>query len=301
MFPISEIDVPPEARRDEQLGSKPKFWFEQDGVSSLFKAARENEDWSEKVAEQCAEILGIPHAEVVLAACNGVRGTVSKSFLDAGDRLVHGNELLLQRDPTYPIQGHYHVSEHTVETVGHALVSFAVSGHGYGNCALPAGFTGEDEFVGYLMLDAWIANTDRHHQNWAVIHRGAARLLAPSFDHASSLGRAEKSEKVAARLAGADTRYTVEAYVEKARSALYRSVREAKPLGTVAAFEAFGGRRPEAAKWWLGKLADLSDDTARELLAEVPPRLISEPHRTFACAILKANRDRLLALIVANE
>ena len=26
-----------------------------------------------------------------------------------------------------------------------------------------------DVFVGYLMFDAWIANTDRHHENWALV------------------------------------------------------------------------------------------------------------------------------------
>lgn len=53
--------------------------------------------------------------------------------------------------------------------------------------------------AGYLVLDALVGNTDRHHQNWGVVvqgKRGADQVLlvhsiqlAPTFDHASSLGR----------------------------------------------------------------------------------------------------------------
>ena len=45
-----------------------------------------------------------------------------------------------------------------------------------------------DLFAGYLMLDALIGNTDRHHENWAIIQAGRQYCLAPTFDHASCLG-----------------------------------------------------------------------------------------------------------------
>ena len=47
-------------------------------------------------------------------------------------------------------------------------------------------------FAGYLVLDAVIGNTDRHHENWGLLLRrtetGWKGQVAPSFDHASSLG-----------------------------------------------------------------------------------------------------------------
>ncbi|MDN5854130.1 MAG: hypothetical protein L0K86_15025 [Actinomycetia bacterium] len=57
--------------------------------------------------------------------------------------------------------------------------------------AVSAGTTAPAMFSGYLLLDAWVANQDRHDQNWAVIHQAAAPgglRLAASYDHASSLG-----------------------------------------------------------------------------------------------------------------
>jgi hypothetical protein len=45
------------------------------------------------------------------------------------------------------------------------------------------------------MLDAWIGNGDRHHLNWGLVRNKLTPNiietihLAPTYDHASSLGR----------------------------------------------------------------------------------------------------------------
>ena len=60
---------------------------------------------------------------------------------------------------------------------------------------------GFDMFVGYLMLDALIGNTDRHHENWGIMTgRGRPQVLAPTYDHASSLGRELSDQKRQARM-----------------------------------------------------------------------------------------------------
>jgi hypothetical protein len=51
----------------------------------------------------------------------------------------------------------------------------------------------QTQFAEYVVLDAIIGNTDRHHENWGVLRRHLGTRwvsrLAPTFDHASSLGR----------------------------------------------------------------------------------------------------------------
>lgn len=58
------IEVPDDAAESEEaMGSKFKFWFKhQDLGKCLFKQVRPNtgEDWSEKVAAELAELLGLP-------------------------------------------------------------------------------------------------------------------------------------------------------------------------------------------------------------------------------------------------
>jgi hypothetical protein len=62
-----------------------------------------------------------------------------------------------------------------------------------------------DVFVGYLMLDAWIGNTDRHHENWGLVVHAQGTHLAPSYDHAASLGAHETEENRHDRLTTRDT------------------------------------------------------------------------------------------------
>jgi hypothetical protein len=80
-----------------------------------------------------------------------------------------GNQLMLDRDPDYPANAgrRYRVSEHTVAAVARTLQTLSLPGSPWCD-ALPEGVTtAVDVFAGYVMLDAWIANQDRHHENWA--------------------------------------------------------------------------------------------------------------------------------------
>ena len=90
----------------------------------LFKYNRPNtgEDWSEKIASELAQLLGLPHATVELATFEGERGAGLVDFTE-DDRfaLVHGNEILEFVDAAYPKQQRYGAVEHTVGAVLRAL------------------------------------------------------------------------------------------------------------------------------------------------------------------------------------
>ena len=90
--------------------------------------------------------------------------------------------------------------------------------------------TAADWFLGYLLLDALIGNTDRHHENWAVIESEGKQMLAPSYDHASCLGRELGDPERADRLRGGDRQRTVARYCERTRPALYEAPGDRRPL-----------------------------------------------------------------------
>ena len=48
------------------------------------------------------------------------------------------------------------------------------------------GLSAFESFTGYLTFDALVGNTDRHHENWAVLT--GSQSLAPTYDHGASLG-----------------------------------------------------------------------------------------------------------------
>jgi hypothetical protein len=149
-------------------------------------------------------------------------------------------------------------------------------------------------FVGYLLLDALVGNTDRHHQNWGLIWVPNDRItLAPTFDHGSSLGRNEPDASRMRRLTTKDRHGDVAAYCERATSALYG------PAGVLSTFDAFqeaGRPYPQAAEYWLGRLRDTTNADLRQIVSRVPGALISEPAVEFAVRMLEINRARLLGI-----
>lgn len=190
------ISVPDQALISiEQLGTKQKFWFRDRGHSYLFKEGRPNtgDDWSEKAASELCELLDLPHAHYDLAIWKDRRGVVSHLFVPPDGRLVHGNELLAKVVQEYPQTKRFGVPQHTVRRVLAVLRDHRIR--------LPIGWPGfpevetaRDVFVGYLMFDAWIANQDRHHENWGLVGTLRSTHLAPSFDHASSRGRQTQTQ-----------------------------------------------------------------------------------------------------------
>jgi hypothetical protein len=296
-------------QQSEQMGSKRKFWCcdLQSSRWFLFKYSRVNtgEHWSEKVAAEVANLLGLPHAAVELAVFEDVPGVL---VLDVRrDReamsLLHGNELLVEFDPAYPSRGDYRVSEHTVARVAQALQDHRVELPN--SEALPRDLpAGVDDalgvFVGYLLLDAIIGNTDRHHENWAVVvtrDASSTRVLrlAPTYDHASSLGRELSDEKRSSRLRSGGA-HGVEAYAERARSALYGAVGDPKPLSPLDAFQRAGALRPSARNGWLARCAELGAAAFEEPLARLPAHVASEPARAFASALIRYNMGKVLDL-----
>ncbi len=298
--PFDVVIVPPHARReDETLGTKFKFWYyDENDDKILFKRGRDNEDWSEKIAAELAHAIGVPAADVELAELEGTRGIVSPTFLAPHEHLHHGNELLMGLDHEYPQEERYHVGQHTVQAVMSALEHFEASPTPLEAPPIEP-WTATAQMVGYLMLDAVIGNTDRHHENWAVTMRGDAASLAPTYDHASSLGRNEPERKARLRVEGGDPRVTVEAYVARARSAFYASREATKPLTTLEAFEAAAALHPAAGRAWYARLARITASEVENLFERLPDDRISAVHRRLAARMIVVNTQRIAEVVGA--
>lgn len=302
LFVYQITRVPADAPQElESLGSKYKFWF--DSGRLLFKAARDTsgEDWAEKICAETARLLGLPHAEYEMASWESqdteVRGVVSRNFCAKTDTLVLGNELLAEFDPAYATGvSMFHVSAHTIERVLRTIQDRTP--------LLPIGWTAPAQieypaqlFVGYLLLDALVGNTDRHHENWGMIRTPSGDVhLAPTFDHASSLGCHELDDKRSERLHSRDANFTVEAFAAKARSALYRSEEDRHPLLTREAFLLSARRFPSAGKYWLTRLQDTGDAELDILVDEVPAGRITGISAEFAKRLILSNKTALLGL-----
>jgi len=278
----------------EQLGTKFKFWF--NNHQQMFKEGRANtgEHWSEKAACELARLLELPHAEYEFAVWRGRIGVVTTSFVPQDARLVLGNEVLAKEIPDYPKGKRYEAREHRVATVL-ALLRLPEVRQPLGFECRPSVMKASDVFVGYLLLDALVSNQDRHHENWGyVVMPDATVHLAPTFDHASSLGRNETDEARQDRLTTRDVGRSVGRYVERAKSAFFPAGGGDKVLSPVAAFEEAARFRPDAARYWQERLAGCSREAFEKVFNDMPAGMMSATAARFALSMISINQRRLL-------
>lgn len=290
MFPILQINAAPDSV--ETVGSKRKFWYTQDGQRYLFKAEERNtgEDWAEKVVCELAKALGIPcvHYDLASFPQGNLRGVVSANMAPPPAILVMGNQLLGIVDTDYPkeVRRKFGVRKYTVEAVATLMGGLLPP------VTMPES-TARGVFVAYLMLDALVANQDRHHQNWAAIFSDKKLCLAPTFDHGSSLARNLTDEDRGARLATNDARRTVGHFATRALSEFYPQEGD-RTLPVIDAFRKFSTWAPEEADGWLKALSALSTEKMSQILSDVPAERMSEVTRAFTLELLTTNKERLL-------
>jgi hypothetical protein len=302
MYPIRQIDRL-QAEDIEYLGTKRKFWFTQEGQRWLFKAEERGtgEDWAEKIVCELAGELGLPHVEYHLAeeyegGTPIQPGVICPSFVPPSQSFEMGNQLLMQRDPDYPSdeQAKYEVKSHTVEAVADIMRSLNAPGAEWMVNVPPGITTALEVFAGYLLLDAWVANQDRHHQNWGAIREGELLRLAPSYDHGSSLARNLTDEERHERLRTRDRNRTVLHFAERCRSAFHGAPGDRKTLSALAVFARFAKYCPTGAGLLKEALLRVKPDTVKAILDRIPPRRMTPVTREFTMELLMINQKRLL-------
>ena len=276
---------------EEPLGSKEKFWVRDEfGARWLFKFARTSEDgfvsgedWAEIAASSVAALLGVPAATVRLGHCEGRRGTLSRSVVPDGWTLVLGNELLSRNNSQYVGGQSTENSEYSVAAVQGEL-------HGMKppvNWAGPDDMDGFDVWAGYLVLDALVAGSDRHDENWGAVTDGSVVHLAPSFDHGNALGfqvRPATHEQMVA---------DPERLHSWARRGLCRYFAH-RPSLLALAGQALELASPSAHQFWIGRLAAVPASAIESALVREPDALLSVSSRRFCEELLSYNRRRLL-------
>jgi hypothetical protein len=153
------------------------------------------------------------------------------------------------------------------------------------------GWSAYDVFAGYLVFDALIANQDRHHEIWAVLADATTghRALAPSFDHASSLGFMLTDRDRWTRLTTRDRGHSVAHWATRGRAHF-----EGRPSLLDLARLALEDCSPGAAAGWVARLRGVDADVWDSILSRVPESRLSQAARTFASEVLSVNRGRLL-------
>ena len=293
-YPVVEV-LPEWVSQPESMGTKEKFWYQRpdpDGSFWLFKYPRRSsgEHWAEKIAAELAGFLEIPCAQVELAVFQDEKGSTGKSFISGNQDIFHGNHILARYVPGYnPDAKRFEQTKHTLENIWLGLEQFFIDYEGIEAAKL--------RFAEFLVLDAIIGNTDRHHENWGVVRRRdgskSVEYLAPSFDHASSLGR----ELLDARREYLLANDPAQRYFEKGKGGIYWS--ESDKYGSLpweivrCAYQEY----PDLLTPALSKMDRLEDSALAEAVETVPAAWMSGVARRFALAMLRYNCQKLKGLV----
>jgi hypothetical protein len=314
-LPEARIDVAQwEFVRTEQQGSHESAWIIEPETKERWlrkftvvpaNGIEQGEDWAEVTSTAVARQLGVPCAETRLCVDKGRRGSISKNVRPQGFDLWEGT-LILQRSPD--VLGYFPHAEGTpaldparleVRRPGHNLYNIKIA---LRDVEPPMGFEGPgacdafDVFAGYLVLDALIANRDRHEQNWGVLTPQLAsppERLCPSYDHAGSLGY---NLLDARRIEMLNDPARLGAWAEKGTAYRFEHVGQPATLAEHAA-KALGMCSRDGFDWWADRLRSLSLRVIAEGLRGGAVDGMSHPASMFAAEILELNHRRMIDAI----
>lgn len=215
-------------------------------------------DVAEVVAHRLAEAIGLPAAPCEYARRGDERGAISRNIAPHTHDMAPGSTLVPPGDG------------YTVARILEALDGRT------GPPPAHTDLTAAEVFAGYLVLDAWIGNTDRHEENWAVIERpDGSAYLAPAYDHGSALGsgltdaKRERREPRAFCDGGRSSHFGGRSLVDMAREAVDLT----------------------GARWWADRVAEVPASTWSGILDE--REALSGVSRSFVSDVLTINQERV--------
>lgn len=242
---------------------------------------RRRDDQVEKIVSQLAVLIGLPAADVEVAVRDGEDGIISRNVAPTAWDLQPGNTYLYEFDG----YANCDVEPRPKNRVGHNVqnISRLLDGK-----LGPPGTAAEswpafEVFVGYLILDAWVANTDRHALNWGIVDREGEYRLAKSYDHGSALASGSSEDRLQKILDEGVAEWSKKAAAHRFEDGKHKSLMDVALEGLHLS--------TGQAREYLDRICSLERSSWLGVLDRVPS--VSEVAHRFTDELLAANRKRL--------
>lgn len=285
LLPITDLSTWQRAD-DEPLGETDKRWFVDPSTNRrwLYKPNRSNrspdEGSCEVAASQIAKLFGIPAASVELAKYGESTGCISLNVIvDPAHEMEEAASYLAEFTKNF--------NPRDKQSRGHSAVTIhALLAQLRGPVGHDPTLSAADWFAGYLLFDALIGNTDRHSQNWAVETTQSGELhLAPSFDHATSLGISNRGKKRDQLL---ESPHLIPNFAAQATAHRFEASKSISLVDFACNF--LGQCSPHAQVHWLFQISNFPTSNAIDLLRS---SRMSVPATTLATNIIQINVERI--------
>jgi len=241
---------------------------------------RRFDDLAEKLSAELARLIDLPSARVELAQNGAEEGIISANVTPDGWTMESGDTMLSEFDAYLSCAG----DDRPINRVGHNLTNIELV---LADCFGPPGtscanWTASEVFTGFLVFDAWIANTDRHAINWGVLtcEEDGRQALAASFDHGSALASGTQDARL--------IRTTADNYARRGYAGRFEDGARLQLVDlALESVQRVGGR----AEHWLERLASVDARAVERIMAGIPA--MSEVRRRFITNLLITNQRRL--------
>lgn len=145
----------------------------------MFKKSKttKGELWAEKIAAEIGILIGLNMMHVQFAKNEDAYGVIMENFVPIGHELQDGGGLLSKLLPEFKVSS---LDFYTIDNIMNVVAYFEM----------------EQQFIQLCLFDALIASSDRHCENWGVIHNKGTYTFAPIYDNGDSLGFNVPDEKL---------------------------------------------------------------------------------------------------------
>jgi len=267
-------------------GRNEKYWFVNHlDEEWLFKVPKEGttEHVSEKLAYEIAKLAGIEAAKTEFAVYNGRLGTVSKNFIevDKGENLLEILDLIQKIEPGYDPELMKDVRTGKTYSLELVIDVLRIVAEGL-----------ITDVLIYLVFDALIGNSDRHHGNWGIIYgaQGDTRM-APSYDHSASLGSKIREEDIENILK--DKRRFMANVDTKAKSLLVFSGKRKVTHKELMIHVKDNFANSELLRKILGMTSQMSRANLNAIINRVPGEVLSKRKKAYLLELIISKRQLL--------
>ena len=242
----------------------------------MFKYPSEGsgDTWSEKIASEIGIHIGYNVQKVNLGEFNGRYGSLSYWFLERGEPLSEGADLVKSDEFDVRSRPNLQFIKQILDSHNKELFS---------------------NFVEIVIFDILIGNTDRHMENWGIIKDAKGiSFLSPAYDNSSSLGREFNSNPVKLEVRLKDPK-VFEQYCKKGIY-FYGWLHE-KRIPHLRYSEIIYINYADIVSSHIIKLNKLTDELINEIVRSIPGEIMTDAMKDFVIMFLIYRRNYLLKLI----
>ena len=269
-----------------EIGTKEKYFaVTKDGQNAIYKPNNRNssDECSEKICYELAKELGVSAAKIELTKDeDGVYGILSTYFIEK-DVATH-YDAAKYLGLSIKSSDEERVSKYNIDYVVSTIESL-------GNKEIL------ENFVGLMVFDAFVGETDRHEENWGFLDKRGALSLSPMYDTASAVlaefRNVDRMNKFIWRNGNQPKDFDL--YIKKSETEL-RNLETGKKYKHFELVKYLESRFPKMVARAKESLSALRIGRIDEIVNKIPDEIITTKHKQFIIIYLKIRKNILLGV-----